>query len=86
MGETNCDDVNEFGVQKPSLAQRFRNLGLPKADRILREAGVLDSSGVHTKAGRNLAWSFLFEKYKEELADFVAEQIAEDRAAAKSKK
>ena len=58
-----------------SLAQRFRDKFIDPDTAVLRDAGVIDECGVHTKAGRNLMWSLLFSKegFRDELVAYVKE-------------
>lgn len=60
------------------LGRKFRNTFLPKNQRVLRRAGILDERGVHTKEGRNLLWSILFQEYEEALVDAVNEIKQDD--------
>lgn len=70
-----------------SLAQKFRDKFIDPDTAVLRDAGVIDECGVHTKAGRNLMWSLLFSKegFRDELVAYIKQaEAVEEKTNKKS--
>lgn len=73
-----------MAISDLSPAQLYRRLRLGANKRVLVDAGIIDETGKHTEAGRNLMWAILFDNFEDELVAAVKDtQEAEPKSKTK---